>query len=96
MEKMKWESGAKRIRFHHFDEYISTGVQLFPDAYLVDLMKSWRIIKRITKTRAKPRMVYVQEHDGWIVYRNPRIHGEEYITKLLSAMKCTSEEGAFL
>jgi hypothetical protein len=49
MEKMKWESGAKRIRFHHFDEYISTGVQLFPDAYLVDLMKSWRIIKRITK-----------------------------------------------
>ncbi len=75
---------------------MSTGFQLFPDAHLVDLMKSWRIIKRITKTRAKPRLLYNQMYNGWIAYRNPRIHGEEYITKLLNAMNCTCEEVTFL
>jgi hypothetical protein len=95
MEKMKWESHSGRLRFHHFDEYLKTGVQIFPDSYLVDLMKSWRITKRILKTRAKPRMVYIKEQNGWIVYRNPKIHGDEYIIRTLNAMKCMYGEDIF-
>jgi hypothetical protein len=96
MEKVKWEGRAGRLRFHHFNEYLNSGVQIFPDSRLVDLKKSWRIIKRIIKTRAKPRVAFLKEHNGWIAFRAPRIHGEEYITKTLNAMKCTLEEGIFL
>lgn len=96
MEKIKWESGAGRFRYYSFSEYMRVGVQLFPDAQLVDLKKSWRITKRILRTRARPRVAFLKEVNGWIAYRNPRIHGEEYITKTLDAMKCSFAEGTFL
>lgn len=96
MEKIKWENSAGRLRYYSFSEYIKIGVQVFPDARLIDLKKSWRIAKRVIKTRARPRVAHFKEQNGWIVYRHPRIHGEEYITKTLDAMRFLYEEGTFL
>lgn len=96
MEKIKWESGVGRLRYYSFAEYMKEGVQIFKDARPIDLKKSWRITKRILKTRARPRIVFLREHNGWIVFRRPRIHGEEYITRTLDAMKCSYEAATFL
>lgn len=96
MEKVKWEDIAGRIRYYHFTEYLKSGVQIIPESNLSDLKKSWRITKRIVKTRAKPRVMRLPQGGGWIVFRFPRIHGEEYITKTLDVMKCMLGEATFL
>jgi len=96
MEKMKWEGGTGRLKYYSFAEYMKNGVQVFKDARPIDLKKSWRITKRILKTRARPRMAFLREINGWIVFRHPRIHGEEYITKTLDALKFSYEEATFL
>jgi hypothetical protein len=96
MEKVKWESESGRFLFYSFETYLKTGVQLFHQSNISDLKKSWRIIKRITKTRARPRVAYISNSNTWIAFRAPRIHGEEYIMNTLSAMKCTLEDGTFL
>jgi len=97
MEKsIKWESGTGRLRYYSFSEYMKIGVQVFPDARLIDLKKSWRITKRVLKTRARPRVLFLKEQNGWIAFRHPRIHGDEYLTRTLDAMKCSYEEGTFL
>lgn len=96
MEKVTWESNSGRLLFHSFETYLKTGIQTFPPSNISDIKKSWRIIKRITKTRARPRVAYISHSDTWIAFRAPRIHGEEYIMNTLNAMKCTLEEGTFL
>jgi|688.fasta_scaffold24492_9 hypothetical protein len=97
-EHGRWEGRAGRLTFYQFDLFLQNGWQFYAGATLNDLRRSWRITKRILKTRARPRVqaTILNGKRGLIVYRLPRIHGEESLTETLNAMKCTSESGTYL
>lgn len=87
-----------RFRFYQFDKYFEEGIQFYPYATVKELSRSWRIISKILKTRARPkaRCGVHEGLEGIFVYRQPRIHGEESIIKLLNATRFTSEEVTYL
>lgn len=87
-----------RFRFYQFDKYFEEGIQFFPYATVKELSRSWRIISKLLKTRARPKARFgIHEGmDGIFVYRQPRIHGEECLTTNLNATKFTSEVVTYL
>jgi hypothetical protein len=92
------EHRVGRFRFYQFDEFFSQGIQFYPFAHLHELKRSWRITKKLLKTRSKPkaRMGMEGERQGIFIYRLPRIVGEEFLTKRLNATKFTSEKVTYL
>lgn len=87
----KWTREVGRLRMHHFNEFRKSGIQVFPKARKSDLKKSWKLYKRILKTRSAPKVVAIKNRKGWIVFRLPRIGSEESLTKILDAMKSMLE-----
>lgn len=87
-----------RFRFYQFDRYFEDGIQFYPYATVKELSRSWRIISKLLKTRARPKARYGNHEgmEGIFVYRQPRIHGEECLIELLNATRFTSEEVMFL
>jgi hypothetical protein len=87
-----------RFRFYGFSLYLSEGIQFYPHATINELKHSWKITKRLLKTRAAPmaRRGTEQGVSGIFVYRNARILGEESLTRRLAATKFTSKEVIFL
>lgn len=87
----KWTRDTGRLRFYSFGEFMQTGIQRFPKARKIDLKKSWKLTQRILRTRAQPRIAPKRGRKEWIVFRRPRIAGEEYLTTTLNAMKSMLE-----
>ena len=87
-----------RIRFYQFSEFLQFGIQFYPYASIQELSRSWRITKKLLKTRSRPKALPgVQEgREGVFVFRTPRIYGEEFLTKILGATKFTSEGPTYL
>jgi hypothetical protein len=87
-----------RFRFYHFDDYLEDGIQFYPYATVNELSRSWRITSKLLKTRARPKARFGlhEGKEGIFVYRQPRIHGEEYLIKLLDATKFMSEKVTYL
>lgn len=87
-----------RMRFYQFDKFFETGIQFYPYATIAELSRSWRITKKLLKTRSRPkaRMGMMNGVEGTYVYRQPRIYGEECLTKILGATKFTSDTQTFL
>ena len=94
----KWEIRPGNIVFYSFHEFLFHGAQVFPEVDLKHLRESWNITKRILKSRSNPRVKEIRQNgkSGHLVYRLPRIHGEESLMKTLNAMNFTSEEAEFL
>ena len=92
------EHRVGRFRFYQFDEYFSNGIQFYPYAHLHELKRSWRITKKLLKTRSRPRARtgLSGTQKGIFIYRLPRIVGEESLMKRLDATKFTSEKVMFL
>lgn len=87
-----------RFRFYQFDRYLSDGIQFYPYATVKELSRSWRITSKLLKTRARPKARFGLHEgvEGIFVYRQPRIHGEEFLTKQLDATRFTSEVVTYL
>ena len=87
-----------RFRFYQFSEYLSEGIQFYPNASVKELSRSWRITQKILKTRARPKaqMGIHNGKEGIFVFRLPRIYGEESLIKTLNATKFTSEKATYL
>lgn len=87
-----------RFRFYQFDGYFQDGIQFFPYATVKELSRSWKIVSKLLKTRARPkaRCGTHEGMEGIFVYRQPRIRGEESLINLLNATKFTSEEVTYL
>ncbi len=95
----KWDKQQGRLWFVDFSEFLNSGIQVVPlGCKKSDLQLSWKITKRILGVRSKPRVLMMDQNGnhGYLIYRNPRIYGEEYLTKALAVMKSTSEEGEYL
>lgn len=92
------EHRVGRFRFYQFDEFFSQGIQFYPYAHLHELKRSWRITKKLLKTRSKPRAREgVEENQmGIYIYRLPRIVGEESLMRRLNATKFMSEKVMYL
>jgi hypothetical protein len=92
------EHRVGRFRFYQFDEYFSKGIQFYPYAHLHELKRSWKITKKLLKTRSKPRVREGMEEgmNGIFIYRLPRIVGEEYLMKRLNATRFMSEKVMYL
>lgn len=87
-----------RMRFYQFDAFFQFGIQFYPYASISELSKSWRITKKLLKTRSRPKATYGMQEgkEGVFVFRTPRIYGEEFLTKILNATRFTSGEQTFL
>lgn len=87
-----------RMRFYQFKEFFEVGMQFYPYASVSELSKSWRITRKLLKTRSRPKalMGMMDGKEGIYVFRTPRIYGEEYLTKILNATKFTFGEPTFL
>lgn len=87
-----------RMRFYQFSEFFEMGIQFYPYATINELSRSWRVTKKLLKTRSKPkaRMGTRNGVEGVYVYRQPRIYGEESLIKTLDATKFTSDTQTFL
>ena len=83
-----------RFKFYQFDDYLNNGIQFFPYATLNELKRSWRITKKLLKTRSEPkaRLGMLGSKEGIFIYRNARIVGEESLMKQLSATRFMSEK----
>jgi hypothetical protein len=83
-----------RFRFFGFSQYLSEGIQFYPYATINELKHSWKITKRLLKTRAAPMARRGTERgvSGVYVYRNARILGEESLMRRLAVTKFTSKE----
>ena len=92
------EHRVGRFRFYQFDDFFSHGIQFYPYAHLHELKRSWRITKKLLKTRSRPRAREGQSgsQSGIYIYRQPRIVGEESLMKRLNATKFMSEKVMFL
>lgn len=86
------------MRFYQFDAFLQFGIQFFPYASIHELSRSWRITRKLLKTRSRPKATQGMQNgmEGIFVYRMPRIYGEEFLTKILGATKFTSGEQTFL
>jgi len=87
-----------RMRFYQFDSFFRFGIQFYPYASIQELSKSWRITRKLLKTRSRPKALrgMQNEKEGVFVFRTPRIYGEEFLTKILGATKFTSESPTYL
>ena len=87
-----------RMRFYQFSEFLENGIQFYPYATIPELSKSWRITRKLLKTRSRPKALMGMKNgqEGIYVFRTPRIYGEEYLTKILNATKFTFGEPTFL
>jgi hypothetical protein len=94
----KWEIRPGNIVFYKFHEFLFHGAQVFFEVDIKHLRESWKITKRILKSRSNPRVKEIHQNGrgGHLVCRRPRIHGEESLMKTLIAMNFTSEEAEFL
>lgn len=86
------------MRFYQFFEFFEAGIQFYQYATIPELSKSWRLTKKLLKTRSRPkaRMGMKNGAEGVYVYRQPRIYGEECLTKTLNATRFTSDIQTFL
>jgi hypothetical protein len=83
-----------RFKFYQFDEFLNNGIQFFPYATINELKRSWRITKKLLKTRSKPkaRPGMLGSREGIFIYRNARIVGEESLMRQLNATRFMSEK----
>ena len=87
------------MRFYQFSEFLEKGIQFYPYASVSELSKSWRITRKLLKTRSRPKaQAGMNENgkEGIYVFRQPRIYGEECLTKTLNATRFTSGEQTYL
>lgn len=86
------------MRFYQFSEFLENGIQFYPYATIPELSRSWRITRKLLKTRSRPkaRIGMKGNTEGVFVYRQPRICGEECLMKTLDATRFTSDIQTFL
>lgn len=87
-----------RMRFYQFREFLELGIQFYPYATIPELSRSWRVTRKLLKTRSRPKALMGMRDgkEGIYVFRTPRIYGEEYLMKTLDATKFTFGTPTFL
>lgn len=82
-----------RLRFYGIDHYLIHGWQFYPDEYTATVVKSWRIMRKIMRIRARVmvRTASMNGCQGVILYRRSKMFGDASLINALAATKFMSE-----
>jgi hypothetical protein len=87
-----------RIRFYGINHYLWHGWQFFPDEYTATIVKTWKVMRKLKRIRAKVfiRLGVMNNVHGVILYRRTKRFGDESLINALAATKFISGKATIL
>jgi len=82
-----------RIRFYGIDHYLIHGWQFYPNEYTTPIVRSWKIMRKIKRIRARVmiRTASMNNCQGVILYRRTKRFGDASLTNALAVTRFMSE-----
>jgi hypothetical protein len=86
------EGRSGRQQFYGIEHYLVYGWQFYPSAYLSVVARSWKILRKFKRIRAKVRVALVLMNGvrGVLIYRASKRFGDESLISALAATKFIS------
>lgn len=92
------ESKSGRLPFYGIEHYLVHGWQFYPNAHVNVVVRSWKILRKFKRIRAKVvvRMVEMNGKRGVMIYRRSKRFGDASLINALAVTKFTSATATFL
>ena len=90
---LRWgESKSGRLPFYGIEHYLVHGWQFYPDAHTNVVVRSWKILRKFKRIRARinVRTAEMNGVKGVMIYRRSKRFGDESLINALAATKFMS------
>lgn len=86
------ESKSGRLPFYGIEHYLLHGWQFYPDAHTNVVIRSWKILRKFKRIRAKiyVRIAEMNGRKGVMIYRRSKRFGDASLINALAVTKFTS------
>ncbi len=86
------EGRSGRQQFYGIEHYLVHGWQFYPEAYVNVVARSWKILRKLKRIRAKVRIASAEKDGqrGAILYRTSKRFGDASLINALAATKFMS------